>query len=224
MVETSKSTGWQTATTRTRAYYMLDTPPGSLLALTLHLIAARAKSDVADVSLANVRYELSDPATLHAALNGHCPPIALPESPEAVWAVPNWPRHPAADPVQMRRAWLLVNASGPDITPYAWPKEAQVIPYAAPDDRDAFFPRAVDSLRRVLDEALLSQVDGPPLHSEVHVVGGAHDGLHGRVGAVMWELDHALRRVTAPASYRVYGPGTADVTAVPAATVQAAAR
>ncbi|MFJ2812168.1 hypothetical protein [Streptomyces sp. NPDC087294] len=215
----SKATGWQGATARAREFYVLDTPPGSLLALMLHLIAARDEVAVADVGLAKVRYELSDPAALHEALNTHCPPIVLPDSSKADRAVPHWPHYPTADPVQMRRAWLLANANGPAETALAWPGEAQVIPYPGPDRRASFFLRAVDSLQGALDTALLAQADGVPLHSQVQVVGGAHDGLQGRISAVVWGRDDALRCVTVPASYRIYSLGV-DAPHVPATAVR----
>ncbi|MEU9189864.1 hypothetical protein AB0D14_36085 [Streptomyces sp. NPDC048484] len=206
MVQLSKDTSWQAATGRAREFYVLDSPPGGLLALMLHLIAAREETAVDGVPLAKARYELGDPAALHESLNTHCPPIAMPEDPASLLAVPNWPRHPAADPVQMRRAWLLANASGPYTSPMAWPDEAEVIEYPLSLGGDAFFPRAVDSLRGALDKALLAQVGGLPLASEARLVGGPDDGLQGRVAAVVWDLDNALRCVTVPASYRIYGP------------------
>lgn len=204
----NKGTNWQAAMVRAREYYMLDSPPGSLLALTLHLIAHRDETAVADVSLANVRYEVNDPAALHEALNAHCPPLTVPLTPTSRHAVPHWPRYPAPDAVQMRRAWLLSNASGPDITPMAWPDAAAVIAYPGSLQGDPFFLRAVDSLRGRLDEALLTQVGGLPLHSQVQVLGGPDDGLQGFVGSVVWDLDDDRRRVTVPASYRVYGHGS----------------
>ncbi|MGW2720425.1 hypothetical protein [Streptomyces sp. NPDC001492] len=203
----NKSTGWQIAMIRAREHYMLDTPPGSLLALTLHLIALRDEIAADDVSLANVRYELNDPAALHEALNAHCPPLAMPEPPTSLHAVPHWPRYPATDPVQMRRAWLLTNASGPDTTPTAWPGDAALIAYPDTIQGASFFPRAVDSLRGVLDETLLAQVGGLPLRSQAQVLGGPDDGLQGFVGGVVWNLDDARRCVTVPASYRIYGHG-----------------
>ena len=213
----NKSTNWQTATVRAREYYMLDSPPGSLLALTLHLIAHRDETAVADVSLANVRYEVNDPAALHEALNAHCPPLTVPLTATSRQAVPHWPRHPAPDPVQMRRAWLLTNASGPDITPMAWPDDDAVIAYPGSLQGDPFFLRAVDSLRGRLDEALLAQFGGLRLRSQAQVVGGPDDGLQGFVATVIWDLDDSLRCVTGPAAYRIHGRG-ADAHA-PAETV-----